>query len=149
MLVAVYFQFKKVLYWIRSSIHCSSTCIATAGCSAFYFDSENNVCQVGSNLKLISQESPSLPNDPMMAVSSLITAGTNRIKVISNNQSHHCQFNCSIFFNDLQNALKLTFFSSNFMTIYLNTYSMCLLLLLFLRFGFWCAPFGYIYSFSL
>ncbi len=58
----------------RSSIHCSSMCISTQGCSAFLFNNQNNICQIGSNVKLLDQNSIS-PNNELLAINSLENSG--------------------------------------------------------------------------
>jgi hypothetical protein len=58
-----------------TSLHCSSLCISTSKCSAFSFNDESKSCQLGSNLKLVNEDS-SLLTDPLMPVQSFYSAGS-------------------------------------------------------------------------
>ena len=48
-----------LLFNFRTSIQCSSLCVNTPGCSAFRFDDETAICEIGSSLKLVKYESES------------------------------------------------------------------------------------------
>ena len=51
----------------RTTIDCSTKCLATKGCSAFHFDDSNQACELGSSLKLTQGN----PSGPVMTISTL------------------------------------------------------------------------------
>ena len=54
----------------RSTIQCSSICILTPQCSAFHFDEESKVCELGSSLKLVKSQSFSSQDVPVYSYGS-------------------------------------------------------------------------------
>ena len=57
-------------FLIRTSVHCSSFCISTSGCSAFSFDDKKGLCEVGRAWKL-SPVGPELPQIQSKWISSM------------------------------------------------------------------------------